>query len=284
MPWRPNGKRLRALREQRGWTLEELASRSGVSDRQIRAIESTRPPKTIQMRTIRDLSGALKCEREQIATWVEHEITAEPEPKAAPAPAHVAVQKNSEPPKAKRGQKKKAEHEPEARDPEVVERGKLPRASTLARRAAMERQAKIAARSLACADGAAVEVIGFDRLYELDTAFAASERERFGVEGAVAEHRAIPRYVEPILDVKSGVGAQFLLVRKVAREPLYLSVFTRSPDHTKKLIEAERAARPVSAIVRVVVARPHGEWKGFFIFEKQPRPHPWALLIEELIT
>ncbi len=125
-------------------------------------------------------------------------------------------------------------------------------------------------------------MLGFDRLYEVDTAFAAHERTRFAVEGAVTEHRAIPRYVEPILDVQSGVGAQFLIVRKVAREPLYVSVFTRSVEHTRGLIEAERAGRPVAVIARVVVARPRGEWKGFFIFEKQPKPHPWALLVDEL--
>jgi transcriptional regulator with XRE-family HTH domain len=249
MPWKPNGRALRALREKRGWTLDELASKSGVSDRQIRAIESPNPPATIQMRTIRDLSGALKCEREAIADWVDARPTG--------APAHAA--------------------------PEVA--SKLPPASTLARRAAAERKAKIRPRHVAAADGAAVEVLGFDRLYEVDAAFAAFSENggaRFAVEGTVAEHRAIPRYVEPVLDVQSGVGAQFLIVRKVAREPLYVSVFTRSVEHTRRLIEAERAGQPVVVIARVAVARPRGEWKGFFIFEKQPKPHPWALVVDEV--
>jgi transcriptional regulator with XRE-family HTH domain len=248
MPWRPNGKQLRALREKRGWTLDELAAKSGVSDRQIRAIESPHPPATMQLRTIRDLSGALKCEREQVATWVES---------GAPAPA--------------------------ASREDDDDAAKLPPASTLARRAAAERKAKIRPRRLRAGDGAEVEVLGFDRLYELDAAFGEYAGARLGVEGAVTEHRPIPRYVEPILDVKAGIGAQFLLVRKVAREPLYVSLYTRAAAHTRRLIEAERAGTPVAAVARVVVARPKGEWKGFFIFEKKPKPHSWALLIEELL-
>jgi hypothetical protein len=70
----------------------------------------------------------------------------------------------------------------------------------------------------------------------------------------------------------------------VAREPLYVSVFTHASEHTRALIEAEREGRVVAVAARVVVARPAGEWKGFFIFEKRPKPHPWALLAEELIV
>jgi transcriptional regulator with XRE-family HTH domain len=246
MPWRPDGLRLRALRELRGWTLDDLAARSGVSDRQIRAIESTRPPTTIQLRTLRDLSGALKCEREEIATWVTPEAHT---PKEVAAVAH-----------------------------------KLPTASTLAQRAALERKARIRARTVGASDGSAVEVVGFDRLYELDAAFGEHEGRRWAVEGKVAEHRGLPTYVEPILDVQTGLGAQFLLVRKVAREPLYLSIFTRSVEHTRRLIEAERNGEKVCAVARVVVARPKGEWKGFFIFEKRPKPHPWALVVDELLA
>jgi transcriptional regulator with XRE-family HTH domain len=71
VPWRPDGKRLRALRARRGWTLDELAARSGLSARQIRAIESPRPPATIQLRTVRDLAAALRCNKEQFATWLD---------------------------------------------------------------------------------------------------------------------------------------------------------------------------------------------------------------------
>jgi transcriptional regulator with XRE-family HTH domain len=235
---------LRALRELRGWTLEELASRSGVSDRQIRAIESSRPPATIQLRTLRDLSGALKCQHEDVAQWFE-------------ADARVPV-----------------EVSPVAH--------KLPPASTLAQRAALERKARIRPRLIDSSTGK-VEVIGFDRLYELDAAFGDHEGQKWAVEGKITEHRGLPPYVEPILDVKTGIGAQFLVVRKVAREPLYVSVFTRSGEHTKRLIEAERKAHAVCAVARLVVARPKAEWKGFFIFEKRPRPHPWALVVDELL-
>src|SRR5260370_722878 len=133
MPWRPDGVRLRALRELRGWTLEDLASRSGVSDRQIRAIESSRPPATIQLRTLREPGGF--------------------RPKGG--------------------------------------------------------------RTLAGGPGTAAQ------------------------------------------SPRGGKGAG---------EPLYLSIFTRSVEHTRRLIEAERQAQSVCALARVVVARPKGEWKGFFIF------------------
>ncbi|HZS36707.1 MAG TPA: helix-turn-helix transcriptional regulator [Polyangia bacterium] len=264
MPFVPNGERLRALREQRGFTLEELASKSGVSDRQIRAIESASPPATIQLRTIRDLSGALKCEREEIATWISR-------PSSARANVNVNANADASDERQTRGARESEKHEQ-----------KLPPLSTLAKRAALERRLRIPARHLQVA-GERVEVLGFDRLYEVDAAFGDWAAKRFGVEGVVTEHRPIPRYVEPVLRVKTGIGAQFLIVREVAREPLYVSIFTRTSAQTRKLIEAERAGAPIAAVARVVVTRPKGEWKGFFIFEKKPKPHPWALVIETLL-
>jgi transcriptional regulator with XRE-family HTH domain len=265
VPFKPDGARLRELREQRGFTLEELSSKSGVSDRQIRAIESPSPPATIQLRTIRDLSGALKCNKEDIAIWVSRP--------RAPAAATSRHTTHSAPATAAPA--------PQTEEDELA--GKLPPLSTLARRAALERKLKVPARRIAGPGGKWIEVLGFDRLYEVDTAFGDWAGKRFGVEGAITEHRPIPRYVEPILRVKTGIGAQFLVVRKVAREPLYVSIFTRTGAQTRRLIAAERAGQSISAVVRVVVTRPKGEWKGFFIFEKKPKPHPWALVVETLL-
>ncbi len=60
-------------------------------------------------------------------------------------------------------------------------------------------------------------------------------------------------------------------------------MFTRTSAQTRRLIQAERDGADVAAIARVVVARPKGEWKGFFIFEKKPKPHPWALVIDTIV-
>jgi hypothetical protein len=33
-----------------------------------------------------------------------------------------------------------------------------------------------------------------------------------------------------------------------------------------------------------VVRDADDDWKGFFIFEKRPKPHPFAFVVEELIA
>ena len=58
-------------------------------------------------------------------------------------------------------------------------------------------------------------------------------------------------------------------------------MFTRRLDHTRELLQAGEAQARALVIVRVVVREADDDWKGFFIFEKRPKPHPFAFVVDD---
>ena len=87
MPWIPKKHTLRKIREDAGHTVYTLSVRSGVSDRQIRKIESDNPPGGIFGSNLYALADALGCKKEDLATWTAERprrqpAVAEPDEKA----------------------------------------------------------------------------------------------------------------------------------------------------------------------------------------------------------
>jgi transcriptional regulator with XRE-family HTH domain len=164
-------------------------------------------------------------------------------------------------------------------DDEIESLTALPQSSTLARRAERERALGREGESLA---GHAL--LGPTLLKRCQAACATMEGQRLAISGVVSDYDGLPARATALLGVKTGHGARFLFARNVARGvPFYATVFSRELATTRRLIDAgERKAR-AAVIVRVVVAEPHDDWKGFFIFEKRPKPHPFAFVVEELI-
>src|SRR5215470_17712300 len=70
MAWVPIEGALRKLREARDLSRQELADRSGVTNRTIRAHESSNPPRTMQDDTISVLAKALKVDKSALAKKV----------------------------------------------------------------------------------------------------------------------------------------------------------------------------------------------------------------------
>jgi hypothetical protein len=156
--------------------------------------------------------------------------------------------------------------------------------TTLAARARLERQLGGHARHVATARGA-VPLLGPDRLNRLYTFFKDSEGERFAVVGRVEEHRGMPPPAATVLGAEVGRAGRFLLTRAVTAEvPFYATVFTVDGAHTRRLLRHYDDETTATVIVRLVIAEPRGAWKGFFIFEKQPRPWPWALVVDEILA
>ena len=156
----------------------------------------------------------------------------------------------------------------------------LPQSGTLSRRAKREQELGRGGEQLG-----GVELCGPTLLKRISAACAAAEGQRLAVAGLVKEYEALPARAAAVLGVEVGRGARFLLFRNVARGvPFYATVFTRNLEHTRALIERGEQHARAAVIARVVVRAPDGDWKGFFIFEKRPKPHPFAFVVEELLA
>jgi transcriptional regulator with XRE-family HTH domain len=246
MTWVPLPNALRKLRELAKLEQRELAKKSGLTERTIRLLESKRAPKTMYAASVKALAGALKCAPEDLATWV------------ARRRGHDA-------------------------DDEVQSVIALPPASTLQRRAAREQELGRDGEALTTTRGA-WPLVGPTLLKRCHAACATVEGQRFAVTGTIKDYDQMPARAAAVLDAKVGQGSRFLVARNVARGvPFYATVFSRELDHTRALIDLAEAKARVSVVVRVVVHPPAGDWKGFFIFEKRPRPHPFAFVVVEVV-
>jgi transcriptional regulator with XRE-family HTH domain len=155
----------------------------------------------------------------------------------------------------------------------------LPPASTLARRARREQELGRDHETLG-----SHALLGPTLLKRCHAACATVEHERFAIAGLLKDYDALPARAAAALDVKVGHGARFLLARNVARGvPFYATVFTRELAHTRQLIELAEGKARVTVVARVVVKEPVDDWKGFFIFEKRPKPHPFAFVVDSVI-
>jgi hypothetical protein len=194
---------------------------------------------------VKALAGALKCAPEDLATWV------------ARRRGHDA-------------------------DDEVQSLVALPPSSTLARRARREKELGRDAETLD-ADGVHLALLGPTLLKRCHAACATVEGMRFGAAGLIKDYEALPPRAAAVLGVPVGSGARFLLARNVARGvPFYVTVFTRELAHTRQLIDLAESQARIQLVVRVVLKPAENDWKGFFIFEKRPRPHPFAFIVEAL--
>ena len=246
MTWVPIRDAVRTLREAARLEQRELAKKSGLTERAIRLLESKRAPKTMYAATVKALAGTLKCAPEDLATWVPR----------------------------RRG------HDA---DDEIQSLVALPPSSTLARRAHREQELGRDADTLTTTTGR-WPLLGPTLLKRCHAACATVAGERFAVSGHVKDYEALPARAAAVLGARVGHGSRFLVARNVARGvPFYATVFSRALDHTRRLLDIAEGKTRATLLVRVVVAEPDGDWKGFFIFEKRPKPHPFAFVVEELL-
>jgi transcriptional regulator with XRE-family HTH domain len=247
MTWVPIRHAVRKLREAAKLEQRELAKKSGLTERAIRLLESKSAPKTMYAATVKALAGTLKCAPEDLATWIPR----------------------------RRG------HDV---DDEIQSVIALPPASTLARRAQREQELGRDNETLTTKSGR-YALLGPTLLKRCHAACATVENERFAVSGLLKDYDSLPARAAAVLDVKVGHGARFLLARNVARGvPFYATVFTRDLALTRQLIDLAEDAARATVLARVVMKEPVDDWKGFFIFEKRPKPHPFAFVVEQLIS
>lgn len=247
MTWVPIRGAVGKLRQASKLEQRELAKKSGLTERTIRLLESKRAPKTMYAASVKALAGVFKCAPEEIATWVA---------------------------RARAG----ADGED---DVETVLA--LPRPSTLQRHAHRERELGRDGEFVTSASGS-YELVGPTLLKRCHAACATVEGQRFAIAGVVKDYEALPARAAAVLGVKAGHGSRFLVARNITRGvPFYATVLTERLAHTQRLIGLGEARGRAVIIVRVVVKEAVDDWKGFFIFEKRPKPHPYAFVVEEVL-
>jgi transcriptional regulator with XRE-family HTH domain len=249
MVWIPKKDALRKFREAAGYSIYQLAERSGLSERQIRKLESESPPATMFGSTLGILTKVVACTKEDLATWAARKPVA-----ANAAPKSTRAGKSSSRPR------------------------------TLTEMATMERDSRhsgtIISPMLDTGFGE-LEMLGPERANEIDAQYALFEGERLIVGGVVEQHKPLPPDVARVIGSEPGVGGRFQLAREVFYDMQFrVTVLTPTAELTRHVMELQRDREPASVIVRVVIARPKNKWRGFVGLEKDSRPVPYAFVME----
>src|SRR5262249_52471721 len=105
------------------------------------------------------------------------------------------------------------------------------------------------------------------------------------VSGHVARCDHVPMDAAQVLGAPLGEGARFEVVRQLPDEPPFgLTVFTRTAEHTRRLMDGLQTGQELMAVVRLFV-RPTGDgFRGFRIFRKKHGYVPFALVVDEILA
>jgi hypothetical protein len=236
---------LRRLRKGNKLDRKEAAKLAKVTEWTLHRHETEElAPVTLRDYIVKEYMKAYKCPAESFVTWVDH---------------------NERPRRLNR-----------IKDPAA------PRIATLTERAGHE--LAIGAKKTISLRNETIEVVGTGLIQDCMTAFALHEGKGFAVEGIVSDTRYLPDIAARALGAQIGAGASFRIDREIVKGlPVYVSVFTRRGEHTRELLERHRARKEVTVLVRIFTKPPEGEWKGFLIFEKKPKPRPWIFVVDEIL-
>jgi hypothetical protein len=169
--------------------------------------------------------------------------------------------------------------------PQLVRDPAAPKIQMLTERAKHELALGIRGKKTVRFGGEEIPVVGNAIINECMTAFALYQDKRFAVEGLISDTRYLPEAAAHKLDAPLGAGGTFRIDREIVRGlPVYVSVFTRTAEHTRHLIDCNNSEKTTTVIVRICIKPPEGDWKGFFIFEKKPKPRPWIFLVEDIVN
>lgn len=253
MPWIPKKDALRRIREQRGFTIYMLAARVGMSERQIRKIESDNPPGAIFGSNLYALADVLGCTKEELADWTarrpRRETSTEP-------PANTKKRSSAANPK------------------------------TLWELAEFERRMRLAEHL----ETPPVETpagtfppLTAELYAECHTQFAVYDGQRFLVVGRIEQHKPLTYASAKALDTEAGVGGRFELGRDIAYGvPFFVTVFVKTADETRRLLHLVRDDRTAAVVVRVLAQPPKGHWKGFPSL-REAEPVPFALVVDTVL-
>jgi transcriptional regulator with XRE-family HTH domain len=258
MAWIPDGRRLRQVREQQEYSIEQLAEAAGVGEKTIRNLESGRT-RGARLPTLKALCAVLDIEVTDIAR-----------PEEAPGPRGPAQQiADGLPPPSRLEQLVEQEL---GREP-----GRPPPAA------------------LPTAEGP-VQMLTPKRFQDVMTAFQLHEGRRLWLPALVLRQRGISEAEAQALGTECGIGARFLLGQRPelgGGEPFHVTAFTRQSAHTGLLQDRLESRAELPLLLRVAVARPGRSesagaegrrgFSGFAFFGSQTL-HPWALVVDAVLN
>jgi len=241
------------MRESRGWSVLDLVDKTDVSERQLQALESRKPPSFVRADTADKISAAFGLKLTEWKNWKSDDrwILWVPHSRS---------------------------DDLDADDPN------LPPVGTLPQRAKMERDLGLHEQMIETPDGA-LDLLGLDRMHKCFSIPKAFEGHRFLVIGRVDQHASLPSSAARVLGAHPDEGAIFRVSRTVAKRlPLYVTVFAPKAEHSRALLELHDTPTRVNLIVRVAFAPPTGKWRGFFIFETPPKARKFAYVVEKIVA
>jgi transcriptional regulator with XRE-family HTH domain len=249
--WKLDGRRVQKERLARGWTVEHLAQKAGISDRRLRTFEKDDEGVAMQ--------STILC----LAKCFDLPVT-----DLASPPTPVA-----------RSQKKTVAatpREPPAPPPVI---GPLHEPTQLERLVAIESTTPTRPQ-LVTPDGL-VEPLTAKRMQDIFTAYALRAGSRFYATGRVVTHRGLKAPECGFFGAKAGVASRvFLFVPISGENGLSLTVHARQPEHT--LFLQEKKDQLATVVVRVVLAPEEAVQAGAgFTFFQSKTPREWALVVED---
>jgi hypothetical protein len=254
MAWIPVKHVLRKMREARGWCIDDLIDKTGMSERQLNTLESRDPPSFVRPDTADKVSAAFGLKLLEHKHWRTDD-------QWIVWKAHTK------------------DDEPASGDPNLRQVG------TIARLAKIERGLDLHAVTLPTEDGP-YELLGLDRLHKCFTQPKLYEGRVFVVTGKVDQHAALPTSAARKIGAKPDEGAVYRVTRNVSKRcPIYTTVFAPALDLSQHLMDAFDSAEPVALVVRVVYAPPEGPWRGFFFIEDgPPKSKKFALVVDKFVA
>ncbi len=248
---------LHRLRTRKKLTVEELAERTGLSDRQLRRFAAGTSV-VVQEQNLAALASVLGCAPDELATWKD-----EAPPPPAPLPSVVV--------------ERARDFKPVRTDPETAQ-ARLER--LLGRH---DEQVTLG--------GKHYPLLGFDAMKQCELLHRELELGRFAIAGEVRDLKFMSLEVANYLRAEQGRGAgAFKITRPIANtgrrtEPPALfsaTVFAPRGAVGKTLLDCHRQDIAVQVVATVVCWADEVEGDGFFIFEHQAQPRPWAFVAEEV--
>jgi transcriptional regulator with XRE-family HTH domain len=254
MGWIPKQGVAEKLRLQREMSISDLARATGLNVKTVRDFLAGRTVATDE--TTRRIARALSCEPEGIATEQGSEpvlSTLTPPPSYSPVELMINTA-----PDTKQAQRETqlGLHQP------WIEIG-----------------------------GRRYPVIGFNRQKKIEFAHDCLLDDEWAVCGAVRTFEHIPDDAAAILQAEKGSGAAYFKIRRAIEglgaqggpELLDSTVFVPSAKQSNELQDCSMRGIPVVVILRLVVAKPAGGWRGFPSFDASKGMTPWALVSKAVL-
>jgi transcriptional regulator with XRE-family HTH domain len=264
MPWRLKKGVLRTLRESDGLTLEQAAMKVGISSRQLKAHESRRPPRTIQLANVKAIAKAYHKRIEHIAEQADYRSGASLTDSYEVAAGKVATTAQLEP----------------VLPPLSV--SALPKLGTLSQRCERERELGLDDVQIDTRHGK-LPLMGLNWFKLAYSRPKKHDGKQFVVIGDVDDHQGLSRPVRKVFDVDD--GGKYRVVRWLDDEtPFYTTIFALGEQQADELTPLASKKRRAALVIRVAYRPPKArDWRGFYWYGDEKAPLEFGFICDDIL-